>query len=264
MKQLKLVLSGSGTRYPVQIGAICELLDLGFEFPEIVGASGGAVSGAAACRYKTSAELEKLAVSLLPSTFLTKNWLPFGGRAGLYTKDGLIKAFKKSLHPKVEDGFSKLHIITTNWTKGETVVWKSGDLPIRLYASMCLPIFDMAEIDGDLYEDGGVRANFALDYIDWHTPNDGVPVLGLKVRSPNESKPRKSPFTKIDRAEGTISSMLAAQDREHIEDANWAKVVMLDTAADGLDLGMGETKVLMMLAEGRSAIKEAHLKGQLG
>ena len=264
MKRLKLVLSGSGTRYPVQIGAVCELLDLGFTFPEMVGASGGAITAAAAAKFKTSAELESLALTLLPSTFLTKNWFPFGGQAGLYTKEGLLKVFKKHLHPKVEDGHSKLHIVTTNWTKGESKVWTSGDLPIRLFASMCLPIFDMAEIDGDLYEDGGVRMNFALDYEGWANPYDEVPVLGLKVRSPNEAKPRKPPFTKIDRAEGTISNMLAAQDREHIEDANWAKVVMLDTKADGLNLGMGEKEVREMLLEGRAAIKKAHLKGQIG
>lgn len=264
MKQIKLVLSGSGTRYPVQIGAICELLDMGFEFPEIVGASGGAVAGAIAAKYKTTAMMEALALKLLPSTFLTKNWFPFGGRAGLFTKNGLIKVFQENLHPNVEDGHSKLHIVTSNWTKGESVVWTKGELPIRLFASMCLPIFDMAEIDGDLYEDGGVRMNFALDYTGWANPNDGVPVLGLKVRSPNESKPRKPPFTKIDRAEGTISSMLAAQDREHIEDAHWANVVMLDTVAGGLNLGMGEKDVREMLAEGRTAVKRAKAKGQLG
>jgi predicted acylesterase/phospholipase RssA len=263
MKKIRLVISGSGTRYPVQIGAVCELLDMGYEFPEILGASGGAITGAAAAKFKTSAELEKLATTLLPKKFLTRSWFPFGGKAGLYTMDGIEKTFTENLHKNVEDGHSRLHIVTTNWTKGEKVVWRKGLLAPRLCASMCLPIFDMVEIAGDLYEDGGVSMNFGLDYTGWDDPNPAIPTIGLKVRSPSDDKPRKAPFTKLDRAVGTIENMLRAQDREHIEDAHWAKVVMLDTTSGGLDLQMGEKDVQKMLQEGRAAIKKALAKGVL-
>jgi len=264
VKNVKLVVSGSGTRYPVQIGAICELLDMGFKFPELLGASGGAIASAAAARYATSDELEKLAMELLPKKFLTRNWFPFGGRAGLYTTKGLTKAFEQSLHENIEDGHSRLHIATTNWTKGKTVVWREGKLAPRLCASICLPIFDMVEIEGDLYEDGGTMMNFGLNYKGWFDAVPNVPVLGLKIRGKNDLQPRPSPPTKIHRADGTISNMLAAQDREHIESAHWASVVILETSAPGMNLGMDEKDVAAMIKEGREAIKQAYITGRLG
>ena len=45
-KKVKLVLSGSGTRYPCFIGTIQRLLEEGYEIEEVCGTSGGAIIAA--------------------------------------------------------------------------------------------------------------------------------------------------------------------------------------------------------------------------
>jgi predicted acylesterase/phospholipase RssA len=263
-RPIKVVASGSGTRYPVQIGAICQLLDYGLDPDEALGTSGGGIAAAAVAKYRTSKELEQLALDVLPRNFLTRNWFPFGGRAGIYKMSGFINAFRRYLHRNIEDSEVGLHIVATNWTKGEVDVFTSGALAPRLAASMCLPIFDMVEIGDNLYEDGGTSMNFAIDYQGWKYPMPNMHVIGLKVRGRADFMPRPSPLTKLHRAAGSIERLIAANDREHIEDAHWANVIMLDTAAPGVDLNMGPDEVKGMLNEGRQAVVRAHVEGRLG
>lgn len=264
-KATRLAISGSGTRYPVQIGALCELTDMGVELPEMVTTSGGTVAGAAKLALNSSKLMEQLACDVLPRDNLDPNIWPFGGTTGVFAGKKFREAFRKNLGSTVEGlPHGKLHIATSNWTRGSIVVHTKGDLPLCIGASMCLPIFDMVEINGDLYEDGGAGgANFLLDYTAWHdfVP---LPMTGLTVRGVGTPVRRKRPMTKIDRAAGTIENLIAANDREHIEDANWAKVILLETKAPGLNLFMGPDEVRSMLAEGRAAVRKARLEGKLG
>jgi dsDNA-specific endonuclease/ATPase MutS2 len=62
---------------------------------------------------------------------------------------------------------------------------------------------------------------------------------------------------------GTIENLIDANDREHIEDANWAKVIVLETKASGMNLFMGPDDVRAMIGEGRSAIRKAQAEGKL-
>jgi len=230
---IRLAISGSGTRYPVQIGALCEFTDMGISIVEAVTTSGGTVAGAAKAALQTSAKMEQMACDVLPRDHLDPNWWPFGGTRGGFAGKKFREAFRKHLGSKIEHLIApRLHIATTNWTRGTTVVHKAGDLPLCIGASMCLPVFDMVEIEGELYEDGGAGgANFLLDYQGWHHPKDDLPMIGLCVRGAETSVIRERPRTKLDRLIGTIEDLIAANDREHIEDAHWAQVITLETKA---------------------------------
>ena len=83
-KSYKLVLSGSGTRYPCFIGAVKRLLEEGLEIEEVCGTSGGGII-AAGLGWKYDKEnpldsikfLEDMALSLLPSDLLDPHWFDF-------------------------------------------------------------------------------------------------------------------------------------------------------------------------------------------
>ena len=266
-KAIRTAGSGSGTRYPVQIGAYCELTDLGIVIDESVTTSGGSVATAVKAKFQTSKLMEEAACDLLPRDFLDPHIWPFGGGTEGQIQGKKFQAqFTKVLGKNIEDLHGpRMHIATSNWTQGRTDIHTKGLLAPRLFGSMCLPIFDMVEIDGDLHEDAGMSgANFLLDYTGWFRKNENLPVIGLKVRGLNEPKKRPRPKTKLDRLMGSIDNMIAGADREHIEDAKYAQVIFLDTEAPGLNLLMGPDDVRAMIAEGRAAVKKAVLAGKLG
>lgn len=264
---IRTAASGSGTRYPVQVGAYCELTDMGIDISEAVTTSGGSVATALKSKLQTSKLMIEAVCDLLPRNFLDPHIWPFGGgQEGEIQGKKFQDQFRKVLGSKLEDlKGPRLHVATSNWTRGRTDIHTSGDLPSRVFGSMCLPIFDMVLINGDLHEDAGMSgANFLLDYDNWHDKLTPLPVVGLKVRSMNEPLARLRPNTKLDRLAGSIDNMIAGADREHIEDAKFAQVIFLDTQAPGLNLLMSADDVRAMVVEGRNAIKKAKLEGTLG
>jgi len=266
-KTIRTAASGSGTRYPVQVGAYCELTDMGIDVEEAVTTSGGSVASAIKAKFQTSKQMEEMVCDLLPRNFLDPHIWPFGGgQEGQIQGKKFQAEFTRVLGKKIEDlKGPRLHIASSNWTKGRTDIHTTGDLAPRLFASMCLPIFDMVAIDGDLHEDAGMSgANFLLDYDGWFRKNLMIPVIGLKVRGSKDPQVRPRPKTKLDRLAGSIDNMIAGADREHIEDAKYGQVVFLDTVAPGLNLLMGPDDVRSMIAEGRAAIRKAKLEGKLG
>ena len=254
-KKVKLVLSGSGTRYGIQIGAIIRLLELGIEIEEAIGTSGGAICAAAIGSGYTKESLLSLATSTLPKNILEKNWQIFGGTKSIYNNKKLLRAFRTLFAETFDECKIPVHIVTHNWTLKRPKIWDAAndDLPLAVNASMCLPIFDMVEINGELYEDGGVDANFCIDFNDWVFKNS-TPVIGLRMRSLGEEKPRKRPFLKTDRLMGTVSDLIEASDREHIEDASWAKIITISTDFPGVKLDIDEKDVLKMIADRKSVV----------
>ena len=65
-RNIKLVLSGSGTLYPVFVGAIKRLIKKGHQVQAICGTSGGAIVAAAIAGGMPIEDLEKLVKRLLP------------------------------------------------------------------------------------------------------------------------------------------------------------------------------------------------------
>lgn len=248
------------------MGAILRLLELGIEIEEVVGTSGGAICASALATFgHDKAKLKGLVLEVLPSKILKKNLLPIGGTKSLYGNEQIVRAFRTHFIEQFKDAVIPAHIVTHNWTRKKSVVWDkpNDDLPLATNASMCLPIFDMVEIGGDLYEDGGIDANFAIDFKDWTLKTD-TPIVGIRMRSVGEHKPRPKPSNKIERVMGTINDLIDASDREHIEDANWAKIITIQTSFPGVKLEITKQEVEAMLKEGREAIDAAVRAGKLG
>lgn len=265
MKRVNIAASGTGTRYPVTMGALCELRDSGIEIAEAIVTSGAFIAGAALAKLKTSAEMEELACDVLPRDHLVPNLLPFGGRRGWFSTSGLQQAFRHHFGTRLSDlSGPRLHVTARNWSTGTDQVFKAGPLPVIGAATMCLPIFDMIEIAGDLFQDGGFGNNFPIDYRGWHDQDSELPTLGLRVRSVGAGARRPAPRTKIDRLVGSLNDLIESCDREHIDDAYWAQVLVLETSAPGLNLFMGPDDVRGMIRDGREGVRRARVAGKLG
>lgn len=263
-KAINAVASGTGTRYPVTIGAMCELADMGIDVSEMIVTSGGFIAGAAKACLQNSKDMEELACDILPRDHLKQNWFPFGGQKSWFSMTGFQQAFRYHFGSRLEDLCApRLHVTARNWNKGANQVFNAGDLPLIGSATMCLPIFDMVKIGADLFQDGGFGNNFPIDFQGWHDPRV-LPVVGFRVRSVGDGARRPNPVTKIDRLVGSVNDLLEACDREHIDDAYWAQVIVLETKAPGLNLFMGADDVRAMIRDGRESVKRARLAGKLG
>lgn len=257
-KKIKLVLSGSGTRFPVHVGGIMRLAEEGYEFEAVCGTSGGAIiAGALASGYAPNEEMIKLIKSLLPKNNLIDysilsllfNW-------GLIKGNKIEKIFSKMAAPNFGATTIPLHVVTTNLNRQAGRVFSTHSDPNMsvaraVRASMSIPgVFAPVRIDGEMYVDGGVAGNYMLDIF-----GAGEDVIGLTFGRVNKvmdweackPKPIKSVKQFMDR---NIDTMIAATTREHVEDAVYARTIPLLSKHSSLNLYMNEKDVDDMIEEG--------------
>lgn len=254
-KLMRYVHSGSGTRYPCFIGAhyACEEADL---VPsEACGTSGGAIIAAGIAAGMTPVQLEELAKSTLPGPLLDVfdfHWLPsITAARGRWGGIKILDALRHALPPTWSGYRLPLHIVTFNIERGVHVVWnaRSGfdDVPLLVRASMSLPfVFDPVVINGEMHVDGGVGANFPLDIF-----GTGADVIGMRFRGTDPNKPHKV-ATKYDLGMALLDGLMEATTREHVHEAMFARVMLLETTNGGLTLYMGKKDVDAMISEGRT------------
>ena len=252
--RIKLVAKGGGTRYPLGVGFLKACEELGIEIEEAIGTSAGALLIGMAASGRDAAGMQKLCGELLPGKFLDPRLLPVWpfskGHHGLIKGDKLLKVIRDYFPKDYVHTAFPVHVVTHNWTHGSNAVFSAGDLPLHVRASMSLPIFDMVQIGEDLYEDGGVSGNFLMDYDAWAVESD-APVIGLAYKSVGAPTRREPPATKLARAAATVDDMIAANDREHIEDAEaFSRIITLETKHSGLNLLMSAGDVEEMIQEG--------------
>lgn len=278
-KTYKLVLSGSGTRYPCFIGAIKRLLEEGIQIDEVCGTSGGGIIGAGLSwtydkndPLKTTKELEDLALEFLPGPLLDPRMVDFAfsvnlgnlfkpGKKVLYRNThGIFKGNKllnklrkevkrKNLTPRIP-----VRITTFNTNMKEAKIWTLEDgveLALLVRATMSLPfIFDPVLINGDLHTDGGATANFPLDVF-----GEDADVIGLTFG--NISGIRSEVNDKITLASAHIDGMMAATMNEDIRDAgNRSRVCRIRTRHGGLNLNMTKDQVNDQIREGYESVSK--------
>lgn len=266
-KKYKLVLSGSGTKFPVFIGAIKRLEEEGVEFVAVCGTSGGAIvaaglaSGLSASRDMIDMSkdfLPRLTSLLDPSLFsLFWNW-------GLIKGDILEKEFEKNLKGRIGESLIPLKIITVNYDKrssenpynifcSETTPHISLSKAVR--ASMSIPlVFSPVIIDGDRHIDGGVAANFPIDIF-----GNEENVIGLNFVEKAVKTKKKAGGIKglIGYILDIVDIFISAASKEYKDDAPNAKIFNLPVVQSGFDFFMSEEDVILMLESGYEAMDQA-------
>lgn len=273
-RKIKVVLSGSGTRYPCFIGALWRLLQENYEITEICGTSGGALVAAKfASIYdgvlsddevvkelllSTSKSLPgplldlnywQTAFSFNPVNLFRKDKKVFGlNTKGIFKGKKITRALAKELPGSFSETKIPVHIVTFNNNIGVHNIWSKKDnvsLVKAVRASMSLPlIFDPVEINGDIHTDGGITANFPLDVFGTDTD-----VIGFRFGSSGPT--RRDIRSKLDIAQANIDGAIEAAMKEDIEDAGLkSRICYLQTKHSGLNLYMSEKDIVEQMWEG--------------
>lgn len=266
MRDLKLVLSGSGTMFPFQAGAVWALAANGYRFTHVAGVSGGSIIAAAlGFGYKPGEELNQMILDNLPS------WRFWDLSMNPFSSWGLVvgrKLRKKMIDAFDDQPLSSCEIPTNIFAVCIDDVNAFGERPFTVFndsdtpdvkiadavrASISIPgVFTPFKIDGKKYIDGGVCANFPLDFY-----GSGKGVVGIKMFS---GGPRKPPTSFLSYGGSIINLMMESSDQEHIEDAMFARVVKLKTNEPFFDLNTTKDEALLMIERGFEQTA-AQLKG---
>lgn len=261
-KQVKIVLSGSGTLYPLHAGALHYMKDAGYEILEIAGVSGGSIIAAAlASGYTPGKELNDLVLSTVPgpNNLIDVSFCPLMGW-GLIKGDKIEKELRKRLKPTFKDLKINTKIYAVNVDKQGTffdslyTIFSQEDTPNQdvasaVRASMSIPgVFQPKEINGHKFCDGGLVANFPLNSF-----GDGEDVIGFHIRG---NKEFEAPTSFSSYMQNVMRLMLEAINRQHIDEAMWAKTVLLETDMKSIEFRYDEEDVKKMLKIGYEAAKE--------
>lgn len=260
-KQIKVVLSGSGTLYPMHAGALHYLSDAGYEITEIAGVSGGSIIACAlASGYEPGPSLNELVLSTVPgpNKLIDVSYCPLWGW-------GLIKGdrIENELREKLSHTFVELEIPTkvyavnvdkqgtffdSLYTIFGTEETPNQDVASAVRASMSIPgIFQPKEIDGHKFCDGGLVANFPL-----HSFGTEENVIGFHIRGNKDFDP---PTSFASYMQNVMRLMLEAINRQHVSEDMWAKTVLLETDKRSIEFRYGKKEVEEMLEEGYNLAK---------
>ena len=244
MKKIKLVLSGSGTLYPLHVGAVNCLHRAGYEIEAITGVSGGSIVAAAlASGYQPGKELTDLVLDNLPgpNKLIDYTLCPLW-HWGLIKGDRLHAKFSELMPTSLEETTIPLRVVAVNidekgnyddpiYTVFGTEETPEISVADAVRASISIPgIFRPVNIGGHRYVDGGVAASFPLDIY-----GEGKDVIGLHVRG---NRNYANPNGIIDYVRAIIQIMLESVNREYVEDATWARTIVLRSPTTALNLYM--------------------------
>jgi predicted acylesterase/phospholipase RssA len=160
------VLLGGGSRGAAQAGAIATVLERGIVPDVIIGVSAGAWNGAYLAVDPTPERARKLCdiwAGLKNSDLLGGGWWraavsAVSGRASLYSADGPLGIAYRYMEKQLfEELKVPLHILATNLTTAQPMLFSSGRLLPAVLASSAVPgVFPPMVVDGQVYVDGGL------------------------------------------------------------------------------------------------------------
>ncbi|MBI3629495.1 MAG: patatin-like phospholipase family protein [Candidatus Rokubacteria bacterium] len=163
-----LILCGGGSRGAVEVGLYRALVELGIRFDLIVGASVGAINGAAIAGGMSPGDLAAMWRALRARDVFRVNrrlltrllWAD-----SLYDHRPLRRFLEPRLPARTFAALKTPLIVTaTNFETGEPVTLRQGDLIEAIMASVALPgLFPPQRIGGVQVVDGGLTANVPIE-----------------------------------------------------------------------------------------------------
>lgn len=254
--KIKVVLSGSGLLYPIHAGAMCRLME-DFEVEAIAGVSGGSIIASLVAAGHSPESIKSIMMDTAPGDnlgLLDPSWFP-PTSWGLIKGNKFLKVFRKHLPPTFGETAIPLHVGTVNIETRSSVIFSSdetpdADLSLAVRASMSVPFaFTPVTIDGDRYVDGGVASGFPLDIF-----GTGEDVIGIKIiTDPTALKVNNL----LDYGFAVLGTMMSAIDKEHIEDAVFARTIRVKTLKSGANLLMNKEEALDLYNQGYAQVSKA-------
>jgi len=261
--EIDLVLSGTGTRFPVFIGAIEALEKQNIEVKRVAGTSGGALVACGMASGLSADQMKKLLLDTDLSKFKDFSLFSLFIHYGLYAGNVVEKFVEKMTGGKTfADLDMDCQIIATDIFRGQSLIFNKKETPnVKLSTaarySISIPMFFGLEKYADTYlVDGVVSSNYALDIFD----DNERPTIGLRSGSrilTKVDKVKSFPFNFFQYISLCIETLILAIEREHIEDAYWAKSIHLDVTKYGvLQFDLTKEDKLDMFKIGYDAVME--------
>ncbi|MEL5850217.1 MAG: patatin-like phospholipase family protein [Candidatus Igneacidithiobacillus chanchocoensis] len=226
-----LALSGAGFYIPMQIGAVCALMDGGVTFTQVAGTSAGSAVAAAIAIGMTRQQLEKVAVDTDFRPLFGPSAKAIISRRGYCNGDRLHDFLYEVLGDgAMDETIIPLTIMASDLRRSRGFEFSakahpSAKVADACRASMSVPIaFVPYDYLGNTLADGGMRCNMPLNKLD-----PVGPLLGIEMNIAGENQ-LDGP---IDLAFACISMMLAANELDSLiwGKAHGAKIVTLDPIA---------------------------------
>lgn len=245
-KKIHVRMAGSGLNLTLYAGAFQALEEAGYEPASVAGSSGGGVVGAVWASGMSAKEIQDLLLTFMPPALkiLDAPWFPVTWiiKWGLYRMRALQQKMKDILKEKGVVRFKDTNVpfacFTTNMNTGLACTWSSFHTPEEILGDRVvdgtrLPVaMQPGWINGDPHRDGGLAYNYPIDF-QFPDQDQTIPTIGLLFRGTAHLN------GKIDSAlkdlTACIDIMLASTAREHIEDAPWARTVILEPAGSAMN-----------------------------
>ena len=162
--RIGLALGGGAAKGFAHVGVIAVLEEAGLRPDYVVGTSAGSLVAALYASGKSSAELQKTAMSMEEAA-ITDWMLPLVGR-GVFRGDALGRFVNESVGGRlIEDMRSPLGVVATDLGSGQAVLFQRGDTGTAVRASSAVPaVFVPVKINGRDYVDGGLVAPVPVRY----------------------------------------------------------------------------------------------------
>jgi NTE family protein len=162
--RIGLALGGGAAKGFAHVGVIAVLEEAGLRPDYLVGTSAGSLVAALYASGKSSAELQKTAMSMEEAA-ITDWMLPLVGR-GVFRGDALGRFVNESVGGRlIEDMRIPLGVVATDLGSGQAVLFQRGDTGTAVRASSAVPaVFVPVKINGRDYVDGGLVAPVPVRY----------------------------------------------------------------------------------------------------
>lgn len=255
-KDIHLIVSGTGTLYPVCVGAVLCLAEHGYGFKELCGISSGSlVAAALATGYSPNTELIKLVKKTLPSkhNLIKKagfNW--FSDYSVVKTK-GLAAYYDDFLVNTFSEARVPLHIVTTDLKAGEHYIFNQLHSPTErvsaaVMASMSIPIlFKPMKIKGKQYVDALTVPRISNDF-------DLDSTIFIRTKSSNKTQ---IPVKGVKPAVlSSLNGFIEAKSNEYVSKELYARTVDITSSFPYFSLNLTDSDVDKMVSEGYNAMKQ--------
>ena len=216
-RELGLVLSGGGARGFAHIGVLRAIREAGLSVDFIIGVSMGAIIGG---RQALSGDIEQMVPRLKKqmTRAFSDYTLPIVSLACGRRFDRCLSVLFEDA--KIEDLWTPYFCVSSNLTKADTVVHRTGPMWSAIRASSGLPGLVPPVVDGgDLLYDGALMNNLPIDIMREEIRNgpviavDVVPPVDLNIHAPQLYSPsgwrlalnRLNPFSRPMSIPGIVS-----------------------------------------------------------
>lgn len=248
---VRVILSGSGTLYPLHAGALTALDDLGYDVQEIVGVSGGAIVGGLYASGVRGEDLRHTLASITPSWRLWDfSWWPWRSW-GLLGGKKIERLLSSYVAKHLGETQIPLSVLTYNIDRQDDPyypapsIWSSQSTPDMslarvIRASMSLPgIFTPVDLNGERHIDGGVAANFPIDF--FKAKSDNLPVIAFRVHGLQGKQDKPNGIFSY--GDAILNAFMGNVTREKAEDAPNVQVINLVTSQSGMSFDLPAHKV---------------------